>query len=411
VHLEGVWESLAVPRHIAPRPEAVSRQPRVARALAWLRSHEDWITEQQIRLTEIPAPPFGEERRARAVADLLGECGWRAAIDEVGNVVAESEQDEARVVLLSAHLDTALAPDGTVHVRRDGTRLRAPGISDNGAGLAALVAVAAAFRATELATRLGVVFAANVGEEGEGNLRGMRALVARYGRRLEAGIAVDGPSTSHITTAGIASRRFEAVISGPGGHSWASAGAPNPIHALGRAIARIVSIPLADNPRTSLNIGAIEGGGAVNAIPARAAMKIDLRSESETELDALENDIRRAVELGAVAERETARSGSLALAVEFRPLGSRPAGRLLSQSPLLAAIREVDRFLGLDSRLQAASTDANIPLSLGIPAIALGGGGTGGGAHTDEEWYDADGRVAGLERILLTLLLVAGLAA
>ena len=402
---------MAVPAQIPARPERLARHPRVARAIAWLRSHENWITEQQIRLTEIPAPPFGEERRARAVADLLGECGWQAAIDDAGNVVAESDADAGRLALLSAHLDTALAPVEAVRVRRDGTRLWAPGISDNGAGLAALVAVAAAFRAAEVRTRLGVVFAANVGEEGEGNLRGMRALVARYGRRIEGAIAIDGASTRHITIAGIASRRFEAAISGPGGHSWASAGAPNPIHALGRAIARIVAIPLPQNPRTSLSIGAIEGGGAVNAIAGRAAMKIDLRSESETGLDALEGEIRRAVEQGAAAEREAARSESPALAVEFRPLGSRPAGRLPSQSPLLAAVREVDQFMGLEARLQAASTDANIPLSLGIPAVTLGGGGTGGGAHTDEEWYDASGRVAGLERILLTLLLVAGLAA
>jgi tripeptide aminopeptidase len=402
---------LAVPAQIPVRPGRLARDPRVARALTWLRSHEDWITQQQILLTEIPAPPFGEGRRARAVADLLAECGWQAAIDDVGNVVAESGDREGRVVLLTAHLDTALAPEGPVHVRREGGRLWAPGISDNGAGLAALVAVAAAFRAAELTTRTVVAFAANVGEEGEGNLRGMRALVAHYGRRLEAAIAVDGPSTTHITTAGVASRRIETVVSGPGGHSWASAGAPNPIHALGRAIARIVAIPLPENPRTSLNIGAIEGGGAVNAIPSRAAMKIDLRSESESAVDTLESEFRRAVELGAVAEREAARNGSPPLTVEFRPLGSRPAGRLSAQSPLLAAIREVDRFLGLESGLQSASTDANIPLSLGIPAVALGGGGKGGGAHTDEEWYDAGGRVTGLERILLALLLVAGLAA
>jgi tripeptide aminopeptidase len=401
---------LAVPAQMAVRPERVARDPRVARALSWLKSHEEWITEQQIRLTEIPAPPFGEERRARAVAELLGQCGWNAAIDDAGNVVAESGGD-GRVVILSAHLDTALAPAGPVRVGREGPRLWAPGISDNGAGLAALVAVAAAFRASELATRLGVVFAANVGEEGEGNLRGMRALVARYGSRLEAAMAIDGASITHITTAGIASRRFEAAINGPGGHSWASAGAPNPIHAPGRAIARIVAIPLPQKPRVALNIGTIEGGGAVNAIPARAAMKIDLRSESEAALDSLEKEIRRAVEQGAVAEREAAQIESPGLAVEFRLLGSRPAGRLAAQSALLAAIREVDRFLGLESRLQSASTDANIPLSLGIPAVTLGGGGTGGGAHTDEEWYDAAGRMVGLERILLTLLLVAGPAA
>lgn len=402
---------MAAPRQIAPGVEALAREPRVARALAWLHSHEDWITNQQIRLTEIPAPPFGETRRGHAMADLLAECGWAAEIDDAGNVVAESTEQVNRVVLVSAHLDTALAPAAPIRVRRNAGRLWAPGISDNGAGLAALLGVGAAFRAAQLETKLGVVFAANVGEEGEGNLRGMRALVARYGRRVEAAMAIDGSSTKYITTAAVASRRFEAAICGPGGHSWAGAGAPNPIHALGRAIARIVAIPLGQNPRVSLNIGAVNGGNAINAIAARAAMKIDLRSESESSLDALEKEIHRVVDRAVAAEHDAARREGPGLTVEFRALGARPSGRLAAQSPLLAAIRETDRYLGIEARCQAASTDANVPLSLGIPAVALGGGGTGGGAHTAEEWYDAAGRTAGLERILLALLLVAGLAA
>jgi tripeptide aminopeptidase len=347
------------------------------------------------------------------VRGLLKDAGWRTEIDAAGNVVAGAPaagrgNASRNFVLVSAHLDTALTPSGAVRVRRAGTRLEAPGITDNGAGLAALVAVASAFRAANLATRIPVVFAANVGEEGEGNLRGMRALVERYGRCLEAVIVVDGASLGHVITRGVASRRLEATVTGPGGHSWGDAGAPNPIHALGRALARLVALPLPQQPRTALNVGLIEGGTAVNAIPARASFKADLRSESAEELDRLEREVRLAVEQGARAERDAARSSPVPLKIEFRLLGSRPAGELPPRSPLLAAICDVDRHLGLRVELQAASTDANIPLSAGIPAIAIGAGGAGGGAHTPGEWYDAAGRETGLERLLLTLLLAAG---
>ncbi len=398
---------MAAPAQIALRPEHLVHIPAVAAALEWLRSHESWIVEQQIRLTEIPAPPFAEANRARAFRDLLVQAGWKPEMDATGNVVVESRGSVSKAVLLSAHLDTAIAPDRPVRVEQQGTRLMAPGISDNGAGLAALAAVAWAFRAAGLKTWFSVLFAANVGEEGEGNLRGMRALVGRYRRRMEAAIVVDGPSVARITTVAVASRRLEIALRGPGGHSWANDGVPNPIHALGRTIARIGAIPLPRRPRTTLSVGVIEGGEAVNAVPSRAAMKIDLRSESEAELDRLEQEVRRAVERGALAEREARRRDCPALKVEFRVLGSRPGGRLASNAPLLRAIRDADRFLGLQAETEAASTDANIPLSLGIPAIAIGGVGNGNGAHTAQEWYDATGRTTGLERILLTLLLVA----
>jgi tripeptide aminopeptidase len=396
----------------ASRPAEISRIASVSAAREWLSSHGDWVTERQIELTEIPAPPFGEARRAAALRDLLQSLGWEARIDEEGNVAAESAPGgDDGIVLLSAHLDTALDLRDPIRVRHEGPRLLAHGINDNGAGLAALVALAAAWRACKLKTRMGVVFAGNVGEEGEGNLRGMRALVAHYGRRVHSAIAVDSASLARVATAGIASRRIEAAIAGPGGHSWADAGAPNPIHAIGRAISRMVSLPLSASPRSTLNVSIIEGGLAVNAIPARASIKIDLRSESEAELDRLEKEVRHAIDLGALAERESARRGDATLSVECRMLGARPAGRLPADSPLLAAIREVDQYLGIRAECQAASTDANIPLSLGIPAISIGAGGSGGRAHTMGEWYDPAGRQTGLERILLTLLLVAGVQA
>ncbi len=392
------------------RAQELLRSPRVAEAIRWLRSHEAWITRQQIRLTQIPAPPFGEERRARAFRALLKQAGYRAELDETGNAIAEAPGETEKIVLLSAHLDTAIRPPEPVRVRREGTRLEAPGICDNGAGLAALLAVAVAFRAARIEPRLRVVFAANVGEEGEGNLRGMRALAARYGDRLDSVIAIDGASTTHIVTTGLASRRFEVVMRGPGGHSWADAGAPSAIHAMGRAIARILAISLPQKPRVTLNVGAMEGGEAVNAIAARASIKLDLRSESESALADLENEIRWACERAAADERENATGAAKSLSAEFRALGSRPAGRLAADSPLLAAVRDADRFMGFQAQCHAASTDANLPLSLQIPALALGAGGKGGRVHTNAEWYDAAGRVAGVERILLVVLLAAGLA-
>lgn len=393
----------------ASRLHELLQIPAVLAAIEWLDSHSEWTTQRQIDLTEIPAPPFGEAKRARALGDLFESAGWKARIDDEGNVIAETAgAGRADVVLVSAHLDTALVPDGPVHVHREGSRLLAPGITDNGAGLAALVALATVFRHAELKTKLGVVFAGNVGEEGEGNLRGMRALVAHYGRRLRAAIAVDSASLARISSSGVASRRLEAKISGPGGHSWADAGSPNPIHAIARAISRMAAIPLSVNPPSTLSVTVIEGGTAINAIPGHASIKIDLRSESEGELDRLENEVRRSLDLGVLAERESARRGGGSITLECRSLGARPGGRLASNSELLAAIQEVDRHLGIRAECMAASTDANVPLSLGIPAVCIGAGGTGGRAHTPEEWYDPAGRQVGLARVLLALLLVAG---
>ncbi|HVC00073.1 MAG TPA: M20/M25/M40 family metallo-hydrolase [Candidatus Dormibacteraeota bacterium] len=402
---------MASPAPQTMRPADLSRVPCVHAALEWIAGHADWITDRQIDLIEIPAPPFGEALRARALRDLLESSGWTPRIDREGNVVAElpaARDGDGDVVLVSAHLDTAMVPTGPVQVRREGSRLLAPGITDNGAGLAALVALASAFRAASIRTGLGVVFAGNVGEEGEGNLRGIRSLVADYGRRLKSVIVIDGASPDRIATAAIASRRIEVAITGPGGHSWADAGVPNPIHALGRAISRMVSVPLSADPLSTLNVTVVQGGTAINAIPSRASIKIDLRSESEAELDRLETEVRRAVDLGALAERESARRSAPALAVEFHRLGARPAGRLSADSPLLGAIREVDRHLGIHAECQAASTDANVPLSLGIPAVCVGGGGTGGRAHSAEEWYDPAGRQIGVQRLLLTLLFICG---
>jgi di/tripeptidase len=256
-----------------------------------------------------------------------------------------------------------------------------------------------------------ILFVADVGEEGEGNLRGMRALVEAYRSKLKAVVVLDGSGTDHVTTKALASRRLEALISGPGGHSWSDFGMPNPINAMVRGSVRFINTKVPVSPRTTFNIGQIEGGTSVNSIPHEARIKVDIRSESEDELVRLDSALRECIAAGVRDEMESARGrskGKLEWKVDL--LGSRPGGELAADSPLLAALRAADDAVGNQSRVERSSTDANIPLSLGIDAISIGVGGSGGGAHSLAEWYDSAGREAGLKRVLLTVLGVSGIA-
>ena len=411
--------SLQSPRSAAPEissVDALLEDRRVARAMAAVDQLASWTTQQQIHLTEIPAPTFQESARAEAVRKLFTAAGLRTRVDSAGNVVGERNGAPRKdVVLVSAHLDTVFPAGTPCKVQRDGRRLTGPGISDNAAGLAAIVCLARAFHEAKLRTRLPIVFAGNTGEEGEGNLRGMRKLVETYRARLAAVIAVDGAATDHITSMALASRRLEVSLSGQGGHSWADFGMPNPVHALARGITKFLATRLPGSPRTTYNVGVIEGGCSVNTISAGALIKVDMRSESETELDRIESALRKALDAGVNEEMtaacEAGRPGDPRLEIRYRSLGERPGGELPQDAPLLEAVRQADRYLDNQSRLERSSTDANIPLSLGIPAIAVGGGGRSGGAHSTTEWYDPSGRELGVKRILLTALAVAGLEA
>jgi tripeptide aminopeptidase len=389
--------------------EKIAQDSGCARAFEWIDKNSEWLTQQQIHLNEIPAPEFGEAARGEFLKKLFESAGLKVRTDKTGNVIAERPgADTKGVVLLIAHLDTVFPAGTDVRVKRNGTRLEAPGISDNGAGLAALAGLARALSESRIRTAKSIVLSGDVGEEGEGNLRGVRALAESYGSRLSAVIAIDGASTEHITTQGIASRRFEVSITGPGGHSWSDFGAPNPITALSRGIVKFSSLQVPDEPRSSYNFGLIEGGTSINSIPARAAVKIDLRSETESELNQLEKALRDAMQAGVRDEISANHAPDDSLELATRSLGARPAGKLPENSPLLDTIRNVDRYLGNRSRIERSSTDANIPLSLGIPAVALGGGGKGSGSHTLAEWYDPLGREMGLKRLLLTALALAG---
>jgi tripeptide aminopeptidase len=387
---------------------------RVSRLLQFLRGNLSAINDEQARITEIPAPSFQEGTRAAYVKKLLESAGLHTEIDATGNVIGKLPGALPEIVMLAAHLDTVFPAGTDVRVKRAGDRMLAPGISDNGTGLAALVAVARAVHEVKIKTQYTIYFVADVGEEGEGNLRGMRALVEADRSQLKYVIALDGSATEYVTTSALASRRVEISITGPGGHSWSDFGTPNPIHALGRGISRFVSARVPENPRTSFNVGEIEGGTSVNSIPAMATMKVDLRSESETELTKLEETLREAMRAAIEDEMKAARDrgmggGSRTLNMKFQTLGVRPSGELAENSPLLAALLKADAALGNRSRMERSSTDANIPLSMGIPAISIGAGGRSGGAHSLDEWFDPTGRELGLQRVALTLLGIAGL--
>jgi tripeptide aminopeptidase len=393
---------------------ALQDDARVAHVLEFLKANASATTEEQIRITEIAAPPFHEGARAAYMKKLLTTAGLRVDMDATGNVIGEFAGTSPDIVMLTAHMDTVFPAGTTVNVKREGNRLLAPGISDNGTGLAAIAAIARSFHEMKIRTKNTILFVADVGEEGEGNLRGMRALVDAYKKHLKYVIAIDGSATEYITTAALASRRVEITLSGPGGHSWSDFGVPNPIHALGRGIARFVSARVPESPRTSFNVGEIEGGSSVNSIPSRAQMKVDLRSESEAELAKLESFLRESIQSGIDEEMSAARDRGMAgnasmLDLKINVLGVRPAGELPENSPLLAAVLAADTRLGNRSRRERSSTDANIPLSVGIPAISLGAGGRSGGAHTLEEWYEPTNRELGLQRVALTVLAVAGL--
>jgi acetylornithine deacetylase/succinyl-diaminopimelate desuccinylase-like protein len=379
----------------------------VRECLQWFTREKQWINEIQLQLCRIPAPTFLEQERALWFAEQLRGFGWNASLDRAGNVVAMG--GDGPYVALTAHLDTVIAPrkPDDIKVDADG-RFRGPGVSDNGAGLAALLAVGRAWRCCgnlpDLACR--PLLVANVGEEGEGNLLGMRHLCKQspLARKIDAFLVVDGASIDHITTRGLGSRRFEVAFSGPGGHSWSDYGVANPLHALCRAVSLFSETRLDGVPKSAFNVGLIEGGSSVNAIPQTARAKVDIRSESNEKIDELVESLSSATDRAREIENQRASAGKVT--VKIREIGARPAAALPEHSPLVQYLRAVDAHLGIRSHLDTSSTDANIPLSLGIPAVAIGAGGAGGGAHTTQEWYNPEARDLGLKRILLTLLLM-----
>jgi tripeptide aminopeptidase len=385
---------------------------RVHQAFQWLHLQEQRILQWQAELVRIPAPPFGEGPRAEWLCARFRELELEdARIDEAGNALAMGRGaggDSGRRVLLSAHIDTIFPAGTPIEPVLRGSRLAAPGACDNGAGVAAMLAVAAAMRHAGFATARTVVFAGNVGEEGEGDLRGVRHLYRAGVDGVEAHVVLDGAGDASAVTQALGCQRWRVTVRGPGGHAWTDAGRPNPIAILSRAIQRFSDVELPEVPRTTANVGTIAGGTAINAIPEEATARFDLRSTDREQLIRLEVELHRAVEDAALAAAKGHRADAPGLRWSVEKIGDRPAGTLAADAKLLELLRAVDRHLGIRTELRVASTDANIPLSLGVPAVSLGAGGTAGGIHTHAEWYDARGRETALKRILLLVLAAAG---
>ena len=389
--------------------------PLLERAAEWFVEHAQDLVERQVEVTSIPAPPFGERARAEWLAARFNEIGLGDVhLDGIGNVLAirPGSGPERRYLAVTAHLDTVFPSGTAVNVRREGTRLFGPGVSDNGAGITALLGVASALQASGMQTILPVVFIGNVGEEGEGDVRGMRHLFAdpHWRDAIEYTLVLDGAGTDTIVTEALGSRRFQVTVRGPGGHSWSDFGVVNPVVVLARAIEMFTRTAVPASPKTTFNIGSIEGGTSVNSIPQSATMKVDIRSAAAEQIDRLERALNESLERSIIAEPRHAFGGRAhsGISLDVDVIGDRPAARLNPDSRMLAVVQAVDGHLDNTARSQRASTDANIPLSQGREAVAIGAGGMGGGAHTLQEWYDPTGRELGLRRILMSALALAG---
>jgi acetylornithine deacetylase/succinyl-diaminopimelate desuccinylase-like protein len=404
------------------RVTALAEQRPVHAAFAWLHGNPKTIMNWQAEMVAIPAPPFGERARAEWLAANFDNAGLqRVKTDEVGNVfgwlsaVNLPPESSGPVVVISAHLDTVFPTGTLLKPVVDGDRITAPGACDNGAGVAGMLAIARALAEAKVELPAPLVFLGNVGEEGEGDLRGVRHLYQRstLASRIAAHIVLDGAGVDSAVTQALGSRRYRVTITGPGGHSFTDAGTPNPIAALASALAVVAgtTLPLKsqeESQRTTLNLGTISGGTSVNSIPESAQATVEFRSTSTDELLRLEVELHRAVEDAVEHCNAQAKSsggdGRGLLEFKIDTIGDRPAAQLPDSSPLMEALNAVDRHLGLKSELRLGSTDANIPLSLGVPALSIGAGGEGGGAHTLGEWYSARDRETGLKRVLLLTL-------
>jgi tripeptide aminopeptidase len=403
------------------RIAALAADRRVHRAFRWLHLHELQLRQWQLKMIAIPAPSFDETARAAWFIDRFHELGLsNIHTDAAGNALAalpgSPQIGVPRVrtlgpgpaqpsiapptVLLSAHLDTVFPPNTDCTPTEDGPRILAPGACDNAAGLTALLALAAAMQYAELTPPCPILFAANVGEEGPGDLRGMRHIFEHHAN-IKAAIALEGSGNATIVDRALGSRRFRVTISGPGGHSWADAALPNPIFALAEALTAVAHLERPATPRTTLHCGTISGGTSVNSIPESATADLDLRSVNAEQLDLTEAELLRCIRTTIDAANARTKNP---LTLEIARIGDRPAATLPPGSPLMQSIRAVDRHLGIATEARIGSTDANWPLSLGIPALAIGCGGTSAGIHTLREWYDPTGRELALRRILLHLL-------
>ncbi len=418
--LLAVAVSLAVPAAAqSPRADVAAVQSSAAyrAAMAEIDRDYDRFVAELIELTEIPAPPFQETARAQAYAAKFRAAGLQdVAIDAVGNVtgIRPGTDPKAKLVVISAHLDTVF-PEGTnVKVRREGTKLMAPGIGDDTRGLATLLAYIRAMDVAKVRTRAPILFVGTVGEEGRGDLRGVRHLFTKsaFKDRIGAFFSMDGSDPTRVTNGGVGSKRYHVVYTGPGGHSYGAFGIVNPMAAMGAAIADIYKIALPAKPRTTYAASVTGGGTSVNAIPSEVYIDIDMRSEDAASLAALEKRVLGIVAASVTAENAARSTRVGAVSADPQPIGDRPAGATPTSATIVQVTAAAISASGFTPEFNASSTDSNIAMNLGIPAVTIGAGGQAGRAHAEDEWVDV-AKPEGLKGMgvgLLALIATAGQA-
>ncbi len=393
---------------------ALLANDRIRAARAHIERADEVTLARQAALSAIPAPTGAEAARGRRVAEMFGDAGLDdVTIDAVGNVRGWCGKRETGndCVVLSAHLDTVFGPELDVSVSRRGLRLEGPGIADNARGLAALVTIGEALVRARVETQQPVLFVATVGEEGSGDLRGVRHLLGPSDRptvRPSAFIALDGAGIERIVHRALGARRYRVTYAGPGGHSWAACGVANPANAVGRAVAMIAHLPTHNAPRTTHAVVRIGGGTSLNSIPQTAWFEIDLRSEDPRALQGIDEAVHATVTAALHEENRQRVPGTAPLAMDVRRVGDRPSGLTPRSHPLVQTAVAATRAMGHEHQLACASTDANIPIALGVPAVALGAGGRAGDAHLPTEWYENDKGALGIVRALLVTAAMAG---
>lgn len=390
--------------------EMILENEKIEQALEYIKEEDPATTQDTLNMCQIPAPSYKEEKKAEYIRERFREIGLRdVRIDAVGNVLGIwPGTGEGPSVMLAAHTDTVF-PEGTdLSIRKEGNRYYCPGINDDTHAVAEMIAVAKAMIHADLHTKGDLIFCANVCEEGLGDLKGIK-YIFNNDNNIDAFVSVDNPVTGGVVYTATGSRRYKVTFTGNGGHSFADFGLPNPIHAMGRAIAKISDFKAPELPKTTFNVGVIEGGTSVNTISASAGMLMDIRSDSDEELERLTEEFMNAVE--SAVEEENARwdADKPQVKADIEVKGVRPAGTQEPDCPIVKAAFDAARMLGIEPELRGeSSTDANIPISMGIPAITVGRGGNEGGVHTVHEWFEPVESWLGPQRDLLLILLLAG---
>jgi len=391
---------------------ALLSRPDVKKAMTFIQQSDQRTLASQVKIAEIPAATFHEGVRAKYLASEFRRLGLKnVEIDKQGNVLGWRDGEVPDTLVLAAHLDISFAEGVDTKVRKEPTRWFGPGLADDSRGLAAMLNIVEAMNEGGIKTHRTILFVANVGEEGLGDLNGVRYLFKEspFRNRLREFISIDGTDPTRIVTGGTGVKRYRVVLTGPGGHSYGNFGRPSPIHAAGRIIDQLADLKVPDNPKTTFNVGKISGGTAVNAIAEECTFEVDLRSVDPGVLDRIEAKLFEAVRLGTEQENK-ARSAADRLKSDMKLVSNRPAGKTPEAAPLVRAAQAANAAMGHESQLEFASTDSNIPIGLGIPAVTMGGGGRSGNAHSLAEWYEPVDAYKGPQTVLLTILEADGMS-